>query len=363
MEEVICESLSVKTMIDTGAAVSVISPRLVSTLALPVVPWEGPCIAMANGQPGVPCGAVDILITHPKGQAKGKALVMDMGGVELLLGNDFLSQFRRLMVDYTPDGPTLTLGELPVCAVVIPEEANEAKLVTKMGCLVPAYAIVPVTVRDVRGRVGDFMINPSTNLFKTKSLSTGHALNSDTNTVFVANLSNRPSHLTKGTVLGKLDEISSVLEPPVGLPEDEITTEEPHDPLTEDKFLAQVGKGISERDRGRVARFLMGFKGYFARHGNELGKCNTATHGIDAGDAKPIHLLPYKSAWKERTLIQDQVETMLKNGIIEPSESPWSSPVVLVKKKDGNWRFCVDYRKLNNVTVKDVYPLPRIEDA
>ena len=63
-----------------------------------------------------------------------------------------------------------------------------------------------------------------------------------------------------------------------------------------------------------------------------------------------------------REVIGKMVKEMQDRGIVQPSVSPWASPVVLVPKKDGSLRFCVDYRRLNALTKKDVYPLPRLDD-
>ena len=65
----------------------------------------------------------------------------------------------------------------------------------------------------------------------------------------------------------------------------------------------------------------------------------------------------------QQETVRQHVEEMLQHGVVRPSTSPWAAPIVLVRKKDGTTRFCVDYRKLNDVTRKDAYPLPRIDDT
>jgi hypothetical protein len=86
-------------------------------------------------------------------------------------------------------------------------------------------------------------------------------------------------------------------------------------------------------------------------------------HTIDTGDAKPICQAPYRTSREKQAIIKHEVANMLNTGIIIPSKSPWASPVVIVPKKDGTLRFCVDCRKLNAVTKKDAYPMTRIDDA
>ena len=83
---------------------------------------------------------------------------------------------------------------------------------------------------------------------------------------------------------------------------------------------------------------------------------------IDTGDAPPKKQAARRIPFAARQEIAKQLEEMQKNNVIKPSESPLASPVVLVRKRDGTLRFCVDYRALNSVTKPDVFPLPRIHD-
>ena len=93
------------------------------------------------------------------------------------------------------------------------------------------------------------------------------------------------------------------------------------------------------------------------------GRTSVILHDVDVGNATPIKQHPYRVYPKKQEIIKKEVEYMLKNDLIEPSNSEWSSPVVLVGKPDGSHRLCVDYRKVNSVTKGDSYPLPRIDDC
>jgi len=93
----------------------------------------------------------------------------------------------------------------------------------------------------------------------------------------------------------------------------------------------------------------------------DLGQTNVLPHRIDTGDSRPIKEPLRRHPIAHLDFIDDQVEKMFQAGVIEPSSSPWSSNVVLAKKSDGSLRFCVDYRRLNDLTYKDSFPLPQID--
>ena len=102
----------------------------------------------------------------------------------------------------------------------------------------------------------------------------------------------------------------------------------------------------------------------FSETDNDLGRTNLVHHEIPlVKDTRPIRQPARRLGPVKEEEVARQVGEMQRQGLIEPGHGAWSSPVVLVRKKDGSWRFCVDYRRLNAVTQADAFPLPRIDES
>ena len=119
---------------------------------------------------------------------------------------------------------------------------------------------------------------------------------------------------------------------------------------------------IPRQEKETLLSFLTNHHQAFSLEEGERGETDLVTMEINTGDARPRKQAVRRMPPAVRQEISRQLEQMQRNGVIESSQSPWASPVVLVKKRDGSHRFCVDYRALNAVTVPDSFPLPRIDD-
>ena len=142
----------------------------------------------------------------------------------------------------------------------------------------------------------------------------------------------------------------------------------PYDPLMLldhlQGLLDLTSHDLDDSQRGQLASTLLQFVDFFPVPGSVLtGHTDAVEHTIDIGNSTPIRCAPQRMSPQKIKQEEACVTEMLTGGQIEPSDSPWSAPVVLVTKKDGGTRFCVDYRRLNLATVKDAYPLPLIDDT
>ena len=126
-------------------------------------------------------------------------------------------------------------------------------------------------------------------------------------------------------------------------------------------LLDEAEQDLTATQYLQLEELLMNYQEIFLGPEGELGQTSLTEHTIDTGGAKPIKQPPRRVPLAQKTVVE--LDKMLKHGIIETSDSAWSSPVALVTKKDGGVRFCVDYRRLNNVTKKDAYPLPKIDQC
>ena len=132
---------------------------------------------------------------------------------------------------------------------------------------------------------------------------------------------------------------------------------------TLEKMVMESSTEMSSSERRQWADLVEHYRGIFASSKADLGRTSLVRHQINTGTTVPIRIPPRRLPLGKRKIEQEEVKSMLERGVIQPSTSPWAAPIVLVTKKDGTTRFCVDYRALNCASVKDAYPLPRIDDS
>jgi len=128
-------------------------------------------------------------------------------------------------------------------------------------------------------------------------------------------------------------------------------------------MMSSLPKELTREQQRAVKDLLTEHEAIFSKGEYDIGRTPYVECRIDTGAHHPIRQALRRHPFKYLDVIDKQVEEMKAHGITEPAASPWASNVVLVCKKDNSLRFCIDYRKLNGVSVQDSYPIPLIDNC
>ena len=184
--------------------------------------------------------------------------------------------------------------------------------------------------------------------------------------VRIMNLSDHEVKLHQHGIIGTIEEINDISSIQ-GEHFNNIVARTPSEKSREElpehlqKCFVESTKDISVEQRDAFKNLLTKYGDIFSKSSQDMGLTDLAMHKIETGNARPIKQHPRRIPLAKTQDVEREIQDMLAKGVIEESDSPWSSPIVLVKKKDNTIRFCIDYRKLNEVTVRDSHPLPRID--
>jgi len=179
--------------------------------------------------------------------------------------------------------------------------------------------------------------------------------------VSIVNTTAEPQKLSSGTCLGSLQPVG-VLQP---VQEQASALADRADVLAADDvkpaLMEKLPCDLTDSQRQQVHELLSRYDDVFSWGAYDMGRSSLVEHTIDTGSQRPIKQGLRRHPIAHLDTNDEQVEELIQNDFVEPAASPWSSNAVLVRKKDGSHRLCVDYRMINEVTYKNTYPLPHID--
>ena len=370
-----------KLLVDTGAAVTVVSDRFYNDILRAthgmLKQEELDSVRTADGSSVPVTGAVSFSVSIGNRVYLCNASVVVGLAYNVVLGRDFLHE-NHAVIDVREEFVTF-FGDnkVPFAIGKSFPLVSEVRVAKTLVIDAQSEVIIPARLETspfspVVGLIE--AVQKLSDRYHLIGASTLSCPNKDGEVSFrLLNPSDTPIILYKGSSIAKFEEVCS---------EDEIVSLEPESKsdvssidapsqgqseIPKANFLSGFkslpSPALSSAENTRLSHLLESYSDIFASSSLDLGHTTLIQHQIDTGDAQPIKQAPYRVSQAQRAEIDKHISNMLDQNIISVSTSPWSSPVVLVKKKDGTTRFCIDYRKLNAVTRKDSYPLPRIDDA
>ena len=349
--------------IDTGSNISIVRPDILDSRAGAVIEPVESCLKTVTGERAPIRGRMTVEIRMGSQTFEHEVWIADITD-ECLLGLDFLVS-HGCQVDLKDGILYLGQEEIPLTQPnpdVVGQLQCYRTIVASSVSLPPhSETIVPARVEGLRGPERWGVLEGVGHDGRDVGMLVGRTLvdlRQQEVPVRMMNITDQTQQLKRGVEVAQCQELDSVgqacaeeVSAGQGVP--------PHLVSLFERSTADLGKAEAEQ----VRQLLVEYADVFSKGPMDLGHTDAVKHHIRTGNAPPIRQQPRRLPIALREEANKAVEEMKSQGVIEPSSSPWSSPVVLVRKKDGSVRFCVDYRKLNSVTHKDSYPLPRIDDT
>ena len=362
-------TVTIPFLVDTGTTDTIISEEVFFKIpreSRPELEQDGVRVVQADGTVMKTRGVahLDLKVGHTT--CPVRAVIANVK-VEGILGMDFLSVTGGTLNFRTCE--LMLHGERIRCTTRYGTVIQIRVLVRNTTTIPPGHeAIIQGTVTKDEGTTGLGMLEPVSGggELEQKGLILARSVVQTTEGVLplrVLNVGAGKCTVREGTMVGYLSPIETkdIVEATGVTPRSEGT--DVHVPEHLQDLWKRSVESVGPEYHYAIAQMLVDFADVFSAGDHDLGKTNLVKHHIDTGGVRPIKERPRRQPAIHQQEIDRQVEDLLARGIIEPSDGPWASNVVLVKKKDGTQRFCVDYRRLNEATIKDAYPVPRIDDT